>query len=135
MRSSGRRRSRGHLPALLAVLLLIVPLIDCALIETAGHADSPADTAVVLAAGADDGARASPDHRVAQCLPDVEHCAQALPPVLAAGVPQLPALPHWTAVALAAAMAWRLCRGVRGPPPLRALGGRSLLTRFCISRR
>ncbi|WP_282783854.1 MULTISPECIES: hypothetical protein [unclassified Nocardia] len=135
MRSSGRQRSRGQLSALIAVLLLIVPLIDCALVETAGHAHSPADTAVVLATGAAADARAPLDHTVAQCLPDVEHCEQALPPVLAAGVPQLPALPHWTALALAAVLAWRLCGGVRGPPPLPALAGRSLLTRFCISRR
>ncbi|MBF6180947.1 putative copper homeostasis (lipo)protein LpqS [Nocardia otitidiscaviarum] len=135
MRSSGRLRSRGHLPAVLAILLLIVPLIDCALVETTGHAHSPADTAVVLAAEIPGGALAPLDHRAARCLPDTEHCEKALPPLLAAGVPQLPALPHGVAVELSAVGALYSGGGVRGPPPPPARAGRSLLTRFCISRR
>ncbi|MBF6237394.1 hypothetical protein IU474_09970 [Nocardia otitidiscaviarum] len=135
MRSSGRLRSRGHLPAVLAVLLLIVPLIDCALVETTGHTHSPADTAAVSAADISGATFAPLDYLTARCLPDTEHCEKALPPLLAASAPQLPALPDGMAVALLAVVALYPGGGVRGPPPLPALGGRSLLTRFCISRR
>ncbi|MFI6866322.1 hypothetical protein [Nocardia sp. NPDC050406] len=127
-------RDRGLL-AIFAAILLVIPVADCALVEPAGHAHVSADSMAAIAPLAEDTPPGDFEG-AAHCEPHAQHYVKAVPPVVSAGVPHLPAMPMMVAVILTAlAVLWAASGGVRGPPLIRVRTGRMLLAHFCIDRR
>lgn len=131
-----RLRYSGRLLAVFAAVLLLVPLADCALIDSSGHAhESVESTAVadILPGGA---IRLDSTGGQEHCAPHAQHCVKSLPPALSEGLSHSTVLFLLLAVVLLAVPLLPAgVPGVRGPPALFAVGGRMLLTHFCIDRR
>ncbi|WP_041561503.1 hypothetical protein [Nocardia farcinica] len=126
--------------ALLAAVLLIVPMVDCSTAAAHAHAAS-------VPAGVEEFAHSMSDHahavvvdvRDGHCVAHVDHCVAKS--VLRA--PENFAPQHVLLFALVSALVVAVgvrgttAGGVRGPPiawgPV--AGGRAILTQFCIARR
>ncbi|WP_157838486.1 hypothetical protein [Nocardia farcinica] len=130
--------------ALLAAVLVVVPLIDCSVARGDVHVHASAH------AGAGHHLASSPggDHVHAviidaldgHCLAHLDHCiAKSVVRGAAENLPPQKLLLFALASALLAAVAARGVApgGVRGPPISRVpvAGGRATLTQFCIARR
>ncbi|WP_249644256.1 hypothetical protein [Nocardia sputi] len=137
----GRLRHGSYVAALLMAVLLVAPMIDCALLGDAGHLH-PTHTSA--AGHVTHSVSADLEHEVIDifhddCGPHIVHCiAKSVLPGPAAGllVMQLLTL-ILSAVVVVATALWSTGGGMRGPPVacLPVADGRDILTRFCISRR
>jgi hypothetical protein len=142
MRLIDRSRRRGSVLALLVAALLVGLTIDCATIGDNGHEHSPAGSAAFQSTSSvihgpsprfvDDGTH--------PCGPHITHCIvkSVLPGGIGStAVSQLLVWALAVAAVIALAVAPALSGGVRDPPvaAVPAVGGRVLLTRFCIARR
>ncbi|WP_174188055.1 hypothetical protein [Nocardia barduliensis] len=141
MRFGDRLRLGGSVVALLIAVLLVVPMLDCALHGNDAHRHTSfvshpghlAPSAVEHIAHdfvfppADD------------CAPHLTHCiVESVLPSAVVHVPPLNILAFAFAVAfVAAAIGLSAVSGVRGPPRVYVpvAGGRATLTKFCIARR
>lgn len=135
----GRLRLGGSALALLAAVLLVAPMFDCALAEEHSHAHAShaaAQSAIPLSADLHAAAIHPP---ICACSLHAGHCV--LKSLLPNGIGQVPAL-LLVMLALVAAMgsvaaATPAGLNVRGPPLIRvpAARGRVILTHLCIARR
>ncbi|WP_280261918.1 hypothetical protein [Nocardia abscessus] len=141
----GRLRRGSYVAALLMAVLLVAPMIDCALLDDAGHGHLATHSTPASAAGhVTHSVSADLEHGVIgtfddHCGSHTVHCiVKSVLPGTAAGllVVQLWTLILAVAVVVATAL-WSTGSGVRGPPVacLPVVDGRDILTRFCISRR
>ncbi|MEV6321346.1 hypothetical protein AB0M45_09135 [Nocardia sp. NPDC051787] len=139
----GRLLRGSHVAALLMAMLLVAPMIDCALLGDAGHLH-PHSTPASAAGHVTHSVSADLEHGVIDlfdddCGPHIVHCiVKSVLPGTAAGllVVQLLTLILAAVVVVATAL-WSTGGGMRGPPVacLPVVDGRDILTRFCISRR
>ncbi len=122
-------------------VLLVAPMIDCALLGDAGHLH-PTHTSA--AGHVTHSVSADLEHGVIDlfdddCGPHMVHCiVKSVLPGTAAGPLLVQLLTLILAVVVVVATAlWSTGGGVRGPPVacLPVADGRDILTRFCISRR
>lgn len=137
----GRLRRGSYVAALLMAVLLVAPMIDCALLGDAGH---PHSTPAAAAGHATHSVSADLEHGVINifdddCGPHIVHCiVKSMLPGTAAGLLLVQLLTLILAVvAVVATALWSTGAGMRGPPVayLPVVDGRDILTRFCISRR
>ncbi|MEV2226668.1 hypothetical protein AB0E01_43480 [Nocardia vinacea] len=137
----GRLRRGSYAAALLMAVLLVAPMIDCALLGDAGHLHP---TPAASARPATHSVSADLGHGVItifddDCGPHIVHClVKSMLPGTAAGLLLVQLLTLiLAAVAVVATALWSTGGGVRGPPVayLPVVDGRDILTRFCISRR
>ncbi len=126
--------------ALLAAVLLVGLMIDCAAIADNGHDHTSAGSAANRSTSSTIHSPSHPfaDDATHPCGPHITHCVMKSVLPGGAGSTAISQL-LWT-VAVAAIMAVAVAAmptgGVRGPPvPVAASGGRVILTRFCIARR
>ncbi|UGT70956.1 hypothetical protein LTT66_12795 [Nocardia gipuzkoensis] len=130
-----------NIATLLLAVLLIAPVIDCALLGEHAH---PHPTSTSAPAHAVHSASVTLDHEVIDVFHDdcgshLVHCiVKETLPAAAAGMLRIQLSTLMLAVLVAVPTA--LCSangGVRGPPVARlpAAGGREILTQFCIARR
>lgn len=149
-----RLRRRGSALALIVVVLLVALMVDCALGgEEHTHAVADGRTPSVITEHSREVAAVRPTpgpvtdigglfayEGIHPCGPHMLHCLvkSTLPEAIASvPPPHLPLFLLALAVIAPIALGGMLC-AVRGPPPdtpVSAVGGRSILTRFCIARR
>lgn len=137
-----RLRRGSYVAALLTALLLVAPMIDCALLGDTGHLHP---TPAAAAGHATHSVSTDLEHGVItilddDCGPHIVHCIvkSVLPGTAAAGLLLAQLLTLILAVvAVVATALWSTSGGMRGPPVayLPVIDGRDILTRFCISRR
>ncbi|MGY1943975.1 putative copper homeostasis (lipo)protein LpqS [Nocardia asiatica] len=135
----GRLR-RGSLVGLLMAVLLVAPMIDCALLGGAEHLHLGAATANASASASHDHhSDRAIGHLTDDCDQHMTHCIvkSMLPAGAGLVLPLLWLVLAGAAVIGAAYLMSAGVGGVRGPPVARApvLNGQDILARFCISRR
>ncbi|WP_157110593.1 hypothetical protein [Nocardia anaemiae] len=138
VRFLGRLRLGGSALALVAAVLLVAPMFDCALAGEHSHAhasQAPAQSVIPLAADL----HAAIHPPMCACSLHAGHCV--LKSVLPKGIGQVPTLLLLTLAMVAALVAVAAATpaglNVRGPPLLSvpAARGRVILTHLCIARR
>lgn len=141
MRLIDRFRLGSSTLALLAAVLLVGLMIDCNTIGEHGHDHTLAGSVAYQSTSSmiHSASHLFVDHDTHPCGPHITHCIMksVLPGgVGSTAVSQLLLWAMVVAAAIAVAAAPVPAGGVRGPPvPVAALGGRIILTRFCIARR
>ncbi|MFX0573703.1 hypothetical protein [Nocardia nepalensis] len=144
----GRLRLGSSALALLAAILLVMPMFDCALtgadthshVHTDGIGFATAHSDIPLTAAAHAAGSVAAVHPPwCACSPHAGHCV--LKSVLPSSSWKTPTLLLLTMAMMAALGAVAIAPphgvGVRGPPPVRVPAGRGrlILTHFCIARR
>ncbi|WP_433756398.1 hypothetical protein [Nocardia sp. CA-135398] len=137
----GRLRLGGSALALLAAVLLVAPMFDCALTgeHSHAHASHAPEQQSVIPLSADLHAAAAIHPPMCACSSHAGHCV--LESVLPKGIGQVPALLLVTLAMMAALVAVAAATpaglSVRGPPlvSVPAAHGRVILTHLCIARR
>lgn len=134
---SGRLRAVSL--ALLLAMLLITPMIDCALHGDDEHTHPGGGAVHVVAIGSEAHHLHGPGaHLRDHCDQHMIHCiGKAVLPAVGAAVAPLPGPTLIAAVALVAlALVFTGSCGTRGPPGvLPVSNGQDILTKFCIARR
>ncbi|MGY1949130.1 putative copper homeostasis (lipo)protein LpqS [Nocardia asiatica] len=136
-----RLRSGRHIATLLLAVLLIAPVIDCALLGEHAHPHprSPSSAAHVAHLASATLEREVIDLFEDDCGPHLVHCiVKSTLPGAAAGMLLVQLLTSMLAVVVAVPTTLRSASGgVRGPPVagLPVVAGRDILMRFCIARR
>lgn len=123
---------------MLLAVLLIAPMVECALHGDDEHTQPSAGPITAVSVGVDSHLHELSHHFSDHCDEHLNHCIEKA--VLRSGGAAVAPLPWLALIAVVALIPFVLVftgiRCTRGPPdgPLPVLNGQSILTKFCIAR-